>query len=768
MEQVILHGVYNGVAVAIQVTEDGKLVVSGGGSGGAFNGNVDQFSDLPNPTTVSEQYYFVQSYQGSGTSYKPAGVYYSNGTTWLYDTSFQEQLTQIQNAQAITATATGTNTYAATTSPAITSYVTGQEFTILFTNGNTGNSTINFNGLGPKTLVKNTNVPLGIGDILAGQYLKIKYDGTNFQLLNTNYVNNVDLPILGTIINQPFTSSTTGWTNVGSGSFSIVSNRLQCSGGNNTNNNYFRFDTYGNSNLESYTATYTIIAGTINSTSFGVGLAIVSQASFQQWNAFIKFALDSANLGKITITLQGTTTITKTSRAGMTISAGDVLTANVTFIKSKFQISLYNNNTGFSTFLDFDLFSTSPLYTVMPNAFRFGIGVYGGTHSVSNFNVVAKDNVGVDWLVVGDSISKGFSIDNISNRFTEYINQVTALNTLTNAGASNKIEDINANEVLSLAPKNIIILLGTNNIATGDTAAVAFGKLQTLIASLTSYTVGTNLFIGYLLPRGLTDINVFNASVFSTYGLNGSIDFNTEFNNSNSFNTAYTIDNVHPNNTGHQIMGEIIINKFNLTLKTKKVSSYSTPYYGANNFVSIASSKFKGATPNHQLDIINENGRQLRVGIDTNLGGGTLFTTVPDGVFLAGGCYYDNAYIASSNSATMVALFQGSFFFYHNTGLTPGNSFGPNLVATFNATNGWTYINGQNMAFGTGAGTRIGTNTSQRFAFWNASPIPQPNTSSPAATFAANTSGILNDTATYDGYTIGQAIRILRNLGLLA
>jgi hypothetical protein len=37
-----------------------------------------------------------------------------------------------------------------------------------------------------------------------------------------------------------------------------------------------------------------------------------------------------------------------------------------------------------------------------------------------------------------------------------------------------------------------------------------------------------------------------------------------------------------------------------------------------------------------------------------------------------------------------------------------------------------------------------------------------------AATFAANTSGIVDDTATFDGYTIGQVVKALRNLGILA
>ena len=58
--------------------------------------------------------------------------------------------------------------------------------------------------------------------------------------------------------------------------------------------------------------------------------------------------------------------------------------------------------------------------------------------------------------------------------------------------------------------------------------------------------------------------------------------------------------------------------------------------------------------------------------------------------------------------------------------------------------------------------------TSQKLSLWNATPIVQPTTAVAAATFVANTSGIVNDTATFDGYTIGQIVKALRNIGALA
>lgn len=73
-----------------------------------------------------------------------------------------------------------------------------------------------------------------------------------------------------------------------------------------------------------------------------------------------------------------------------------------------------------------------------------------------------------------------------------------------------------------------------------------------------------------------------------------------------------------------------------------------------------------------------------------------------------------------------------------------------------------------NLAVGTGTGTKLGTATSQKLSFWNKTPIVQPTTAILSAVFAANTSGIADDTATYGGYTCGQIASALINSGLLA
>jgi hypothetical protein len=74
----------------------------------------------------------------------------------------------------------------------------------------------------------------------------------------------------------------------------------------------------------------------------------------------------------------------------------------------------------------------------------------------------------------------------------------------------------------------------------------------------------------------------------------------------------------------------------------------------------------------------------------------------------------------------------------------------------------------RNIILATGTGTKIGTATTQKLSLWNATPNVQPTNAIAAAAFVANTSGIVDDTATFGGYTMGQVVAALQRIGALA
>jgi len=81
---------------------------------------------------------------------------------------------------------------------------------------------------------------------------------------------------------------------------------------------------------------------------------------------------------------------------------------------------------------------------------------------------------------------------------------------------------------------------------------------------------------------------------------------------------------------------------------------------------------------------------------------------------------------------------------------------------------GVTNLNGTGAAV---AGTLAvtGATTSQKLSFWNATPIVQPTTAVASATVASPGAGSnIKTDDTFDGYTIAQVVKALRNAGLLA
>lgn len=71
-----------------------------------------------------------------------------------------------------------TDAYAITLTPAPTAYATGEEFSFTANTTNTGTATLNVNSIGAKTIVKGVNTTLADGDILAGQTVTVRFDGT--------------------------------------------------------------------------------------------------------------------------------------------------------------------------------------------------------------------------------------------------------------------------------------------------------------------------------------------------------------------------------------------------------------------------------------------------------------------------------------------------------------------------------------------------------------------------------------------------------------
>lgn len=98
--------------------------------------------------------------------------------------------------------------YVITPSPAISAYATGQRFTFKVSATNlTSTPTLNVNGKGATTIVKQGTAALSPGDLLLNQIVEVEYDGTNFQLMSPVAI---QMPI-GTVSMFAGSAAPTGW-----------------------------------------------------------------------------------------------------------------------------------------------------------------------------------------------------------------------------------------------------------------------------------------------------------------------------------------------------------------------------------------------------------------------------------------------------------------------------------------------------------------------------------------------------------------------------
>lgn len=130
--------------------------------------------------------------------------------------------------------------------------------------------------------------------------------------------------------------------------------------------------------------------------------------------------------------------------------------------------------------------------------------------------------------------------------------------------------------------------------------------------------------------------------------------------------------------------------------------------------------------------------------------------------------------IGSSSNIDLIFQNKGggtNFYFNTTTGnatLTPGGSATAFVLGATTTISGDLQINTHNIATDTTTGTKIGTATTQKLGFWNATPIVQVTTGVAAATRVGGGGTTLTDTDTFDGYTVAKVVKALRNLGLLA
>jgi len=331
------------------------------------------------------------------------------------------------------------------------------------------------------------------------------------------------------------------------GTYTFGSSALVLAAGTGTYTDYI-FTAY-KTNLTDFISTLTYTHQTANTAgtgivhSYGVGGGIV-------------FTLDTTissaskirilNLG---IDVSGLEFLDNT----INIAVGDVITYNVTQLKNKFIFSILVNTSGvrreYSVTWNARIYDTTELVTKIVNV---GIANIGGSHTVTNFSAVGKSKVGADLAIIGDSYLFGYELINNNVTLSSLIESRTNGSVITCARPGNAIADLisTQSEVIALAPKNVYVNIGANDMASSP--STVFASLQSYISAL--QITGINVFIGKVYPRasGFANTVTFNNLIDGAYPSSMVIDlFNislnaagTSYNPNDSNGTHWTITGV--------------------------------------------------------------------------------------------------------------------------------------------------------------------------------------------------------------------------------
>jgi hypothetical protein len=130
---------------------------------------------------------------------------------------------------------------------------------------------------------------------------------------------------------------------------------------------------------------------------------------------------------------------------------------------------------------------------------------------------------------------------------------------------------------------------------------------------------------------------------------------------------------------------------------------------------------------------------------------------------------FQNTANGSITRTVKLRLFNNGNILIQNGGTFTNAGFRLDVNGTVRIQDNLTLSDAKNLILGTTTGTKIGTATSEKLSFWNATPIVQPTTGIAESAFVENAGGTaVNDDSTFDGYTLRQVVKALRDAGLLA
>ncbi len=339
------------------------------------------------------------------------------------------------------------------------------------------------------------------------------------------------------------TGTTADWTAFGGTSTISVSGGSMVIGG--TGNVNFQEGYYLNtyvSRLErvrlkgTYTCTVTKAGAT-----YGLGIGFQSINTIAASKASLAANLDystSASTGSIFLRRIQNTTFTNLLAAqtgSISFAANDVINFEIEMFQNNMTVDYFNvtQNQSIKCSYQYIVNASTNAYN-SPNTWCPAFYNVGSGGTVTALTLETEVPLNPDIAFVGDSLTRGFYTDTNDFNASRWVEKLVGpsgpyagLSYAVMGGASDKTADVllGITELTTLAPKNVILCIGTNDLG----GSISSGTFQTNYASIVSQLVsaGCRVFPCLLWPRNDFDVNTsgWNPYLISTYatgtGLNG-------------------------------------------------------------------------------------------------------------------------------------------------------------------------------------------------------------------------------------------------------
>jgi lysophospholipase L1-like esterase len=440
-------------------------------------------------------------------------------------------------------------------------------------------------------------------------------------------------PLYGAIFSTTTFSTLSGFTANGT-TPTVGGNGLQFTGGTGTFTQSLDYSTGPDAytELDNWSMSATIIAGTPSSTSYGLGLGIRSYNVGNPYNVTGRIDLtNSATAGYVIINGGGSNLQVASSSTALSFSAGDTISLTVSRNQGVMTVTARDVTTSSSPIsVSYVYNNSTSAVIVQPNFGRFAIYNLGGSETVGSLTITSNDITNADIAFVGDSKTQGYYSVNYAGSFPSIVE--THYKTVTLAGGGDTTSNLLSRvpEIIALHPKTVVLEIGSNDVRNSVSAAT----YEANYASIVSQLQAAGITVYNLLPLQESTLNQTTLSnwISATYP-GATIDSGGENYAGNTNAILLPGDGIHPNAYYHSLIAQAILNFYQTLSSVNPIYNFTNPSFtdiianptlsiDTNSNGTLTSSLYVGqtgnvgigtASPTYKLDLGSTGGIDLRV-----------------------------------------------------------------------------------------------------------------------------------------------------------